>query len=115
MYNPMRLTITEPFGSQLFSFDFQLFGTVTVLLGNSGTGKTLFCRAMTHGTAQKWYAKHFHGEVFVFTDASKATCKCFLRDSVPKLSNALIVMDNANNYLTQKDVKPRTTKVACFP
>lgn len=103
MYAPRRLLFNDNIEGTEFKFDFQLHGTVTVLSGNSGTGKTLFYRALEHNSVRTWYRETFKGRIYLFSDKNGDTCNEFVRQTVPSLRDALIVMDNASNYLTRAD------------
>jgi ABC-type lipoprotein export system ATPase subunit len=90
------------FNTGRFEFDFKLNGSVTLILGDSSSGKTLFfnkLRAMEVGSSLGKY--RFLNE-YNNTDEVKALCKMY-KDQIIVLDNADILIDLELRNLIHSD------------
>lgn len=101
MYNPKTVEFALIIDNEIFKFELDLRGSVTVIEGNSGTGKTLLARAVY--TNQENYAKK-HGGYAEVVDYRNY----YALDKVLKSyngSNNLLIVDNADDFITREQVE----------
>ena len=103
MYKPKTITLQSMVGIEQMVFTLELKGNVTVILGDSGSGRTLLCEVALY--CRDAYREQFGGQIRVYNYRNYNTLDDFLSDVHKREHNGLIMVDNADCFLTTQQMQ----------
>ena len=103
MYKPKTITLEATIGQEIFKYELLLRGPLTGLVGDSGTGKSILCEVARR--CREKYKKQYGSCIRVYDYVNYDTLNDFLIARPEEAKDWLIIIDNGDDFLTNKQLQ----------